>query len=118
MMVQKKLTLDEAKKRFASTSECFHDPDHFTEVAIPGTNVQITSCRGCNKEIERWYGHRSLGRLLELYITETKTRKQIYARFDAFSSNTIRGRLSDLKRENKIFSIEPDTFTPVEKKDV
>ena len=108
-----KLSYKEAKDRFASEGECKHDPDYFTTFGIPNCDTHMTQCRPCGKVIEKWYGTKGLEELIMEYLTESKTRTQIYFRFENYSPNTIRGRLADLKRKHKIFSIEQDVFTPV-----
>ncbi|KKN76218.1 hypothetical protein LCGC14_0372440 [marine sediment metagenome] len=45
-----KLTLQEAKDRFASTGECNHDPDFETEVTPYGCdNILIIQCTICGE---------------------------------------------------------------------
>lgn len=113
-----KLTFEEAKDRFAGNSQCDHDPDFFYDVNIPNSQTFTQCCGVCQKQIQKWYGMKSLEHRLIEYLSVSKTRKQIYFRFKEYSPNTIRGRLSDLKRKKKIFSIEQDVFTPVEKEKV
>lgn len=43
-----KLTLKEAKERFAKTGECFHDKDHEVKVNPYGSDVVQITCKACN----------------------------------------------------------------------
>ena len=54
-MSQIKLSLKQAKIRFASTGECFHDENHESEFTIPNTNVVQICCSACNYVKERFY---------------------------------------------------------------
>ncbi len=111
-----KLTLQQAKDRFAKTGECNHDPDFFVDILIPKSDTNVTNCKVCQKEFERYYGFRPLSeKILKFLELGSKTRSQIYQRLSDYEKHSIRARLSELRRNEKIFSIEPDLFTLVEK---
>lgn len=44
-----KLTLQEAKNRFAKFGFCTHDPAWETKCNIPNSNVEQIICKACNK---------------------------------------------------------------------
>ena len=48
-----KLTLKEAKERFATTGECFHEKDHQYKVnPYNCPNLVQVMCRACNKLLD------------------------------------------------------------------
>ena len=106
-----KLTFEEARSHFAGTGDCKHDPDYFTDVDVPNTEMHLVDCRVCGKTIEKYSGYRPLVDKIEKFLTETKTRAQIYFRFDGVSPTTIRGRLSEMKKQEKILQ-KGDEFSP------
>ncbi len=107
--------MDKEYQIFVEHGECKHNPDFFTEVAIPNSISHFTTCGICHKNIKKWYGVKPMKDGIMDYLTGTKTRAQIYFRFRLHKTCTFRGRLSELKKLNLIFSIEENTFTPVEK---
>ena len=113
-----KLTFEESKARHIANGTCYHDTDYFEDTHIPNSDSYLTNCGVCGKQIMKWYGSKGLGERIIEYLKVSKTRKQIYFRFRSYSPNTIRGRLSELKKLNKIFSIEKDVFTPVQEKEI
>ena len=112
-MTQQEL-MDKEYQIFVAHGECKHNPDFFTEVAIPNSISHFTTCGVCHKHIKKWYGVKPLRDMIIDYLTETKTRAEIYFRFREHATTSIRGRLSELKTLNLIFSIEENEFTPVE----
>lgn len=50
-----KLTLKEAKDRFAEFGECNHDPDFEAEFTPCGCDVRITQCTVCGEVKNRVY---------------------------------------------------------------
>lgn len=50
-----KLTLKEAKLRFAEFGQCFHEKDHEEKINIPNTNVVQINCKACNKIKDTYY---------------------------------------------------------------
>ena len=53
--MKSKLTLKEAKERFAKTGECDHDPDFEEKIHIPNSDVVEVCCKACNYEKRRYY---------------------------------------------------------------
>jgi len=50
-----KLTLQEAKDRFAATGECNHDEAYCSDIEPFECNVSIHTCTVCAEEISRRY---------------------------------------------------------------
>ena len=54
-MKKSKLTLDQAKERFASTGQCFHEEAHEIKAKIPKTKIVQIMCGACNKVKKECY---------------------------------------------------------------
>lgn len=50
-----KMNFEQARQRFAKFGRCTHDKKFHSTFMIPNTNVRLTDCQVCSKNISKEY---------------------------------------------------------------